>query len=210
MSDDQTDRLGVVSLVQIQPSGLIIETPGKTSNGYFYDPSRRVEVETLEITPLGIEATLPGGEHVLDIHHIDHPDKAYDPDDLVSIGFTAHYEAMRNEFGEHMVDGVAGENIIIDFPEEVWRADLGDRLGIENQETGEIARLEMVEPAAPCVEFSHFCAQRQYQEIATPRLREILRYLGKGRRGFLLLLDRAHGVVTVRPGDRVFRLNGSV
>ena len=64
--------LGKVKLVQVQPSGLIIETP----SGYFYDASRRVEVDRLLISSKGIEATTPEGEHVLDIHHIDDGDKA--------------------------------------------------------------------------------------------------------------------------------------
>ena len=79
-------ELGSVKLTQLQPSGLIIETP----SGYFYDASRRVKVDQLKITPLGIEAITSEGEHVLDIHHIDHPDKAYDNDDLVCIGCTSH------------------------------------------------------------------------------------------------------------------------
>ena len=87
-------ELGKVKLVQVQPSGLIIETP----SGYFYDVSRRVEVEKLIITSLGIEATTADGEHVLDIHHINHPDKEYDDDDLVSIGFTSHYASDERTF----------------------------------------------------------------------------------------------------------------
>ena len=107
-------ELGRVKLTQLQPSGLIIET----SSGFFYDASRRVVVDRLKITQLGIEAITPEGELVLDIHHINHPDKAYDDDDLVCIGFTSHYDAMRDRFGDHMVDGIAGENIIIDFAGE--------------------------------------------------------------------------------------------
>ena len=58
---------------------------------------------------------------MLDIHHdINHPDKAYDDDDLVSIGFTSHYKAMRERFGAHIEDGTAGENIIIEYDQEVW------------------------------------------------------------------------------------------
>jgi hypothetical protein len=193
----------MVSLVQLQPRGLIIEAPQPPPR-YFYDAGRRVEVDRLEITPQGIQATLPTGEQVLDIHHLDHPDKAYEDDDLVCIGFTAHYDAMRAKFGEHMVDGIAGENIIIDYPDEVWPGDLGRVLAIENQDTGEVATLEMVSFAEPWVEFSRFCARRQLDEIAAHRLGEILRFLGNGRRGFLLVLDDALEVVTVRPGDRVF------
>lgn len=203
MSNKEPRPLGMVSLVQLQPSGLIIEAPQPPPR-YFYDASRRVEVDRLEITPRGIQAILPTGEQVLDIHHLDHPDKAYEDDDLVCVGFTAHYDAMRAEFGEHMVDGIAGENIIIDHPDEVWPGDLGEVLAIENQDTGEVATLEMVSFAEPCVEFSRFCARRQHDEIPAHRLGEILRFLGNGRRGFLLVLDDALDVVTVRPGDRVF------
>lgn len=204
MTNERARQLGVVSLVQLQPTGLIIDVPQPAPVRSLYDASRRVEVERLEITRRGISATLPSGEQVLDIHHLDHPGKAYDDDDLVSIGFTAHYDAMRAEFGEHMVDGIAGENIIIDFPDEVWPADLGGVLAIENRDTGEVASLRTVSFAAPCVEFSRFCVRRPYEEISGHRLGEILRFLGNGRRGFLLLLDDAHDVVTVRPGDRVF------
>lgn len=99
MSNQRSRRVGVVSLVQLQPDGLIVNTPGPAPTRSFYDSSRLVEVDRLEINPRGIEATLQTGEHVLDIHHLDHPERAYH-DDLVCVGFTAHYEAMRSEFGE--------------------------------------------------------------------------------------------------------------
>jgi hypothetical protein len=87
---EKLNLLGYVKLTQLQPTGLIINTP----SGEFYDPSRRVVVDSLQISPLGIEAITPDGEHVLDIHHIDHPDKKYDNDDLVCIGFSSHYAAI--------------------------------------------------------------------------------------------------------------------
>ncbi len=193
-------ELGRIKLTQLQPSGLIIETP----SGYFYDATRLVVVDRLQITPLGIEATTPEGEHVLDIHHINHPDKAYDNDDLVCIGFTSHYNAMRARFGDHMVDGIAGENIVIDFEEEVWPGDLGSQIGIENAATGELALLDMVSFAAPCEEFSHFAAQSQHKKLPADELKSILHFLGNGRRGYLLVLSKNQEEVTVQPGDKVF------
>lgn len=193
-------ELGRVKLTQLQPSGLIIET----SSGYFYDASRLVVVDRLEITPLGIEAITPEGEQVLDIHHISHPDKAYDDNDLVCIGFTSHYDAMRDRFGDHMVDGIAGENIIIDFEEEVWPEDLGSHIGIENADTGQLAVFDMVRFAAPCQEFSHFAAQSQDEKLPPETLKPVLQFLGNGRRGFLLVLNDTHDEVSVQPGDRVF------
>ncbi len=193
-------ELGYVKLVQLQPSGLIIETP----SGYFYDASRRVEVDRLIINSLGIEATRANGEHVLDIHHIDHPDKAYDDDDLVSIGFTSHYEAMRERFGEHMVDGSAGENIIIEYDQEVWLDDLGQQIAIENKDTGRRLLLDALSFAAPCDEFSHFVANSQYERLPAADLKATLQFLNNGRRGFLLALSGGQETATVQAGDKVF------
>jgi hypothetical protein len=193
-------ELGRVKLLQVQPSGLIIKTP----TGHFYDASRRLEVDSLFITPLGIEADTPDGKHVLDIHHISHPDKAYDNDDLVCIGFTAHYEAMRDRFGEHMVDGIAGENIIIEYEDEVWPDDLDLHLAIENQESGNRTLLDLVSFAAPCREFSHFATQSQHQDLPANKLKAALQFLGNGRRGFLLLLSEGQETAVVRRGDKVF------
>jgi len=196
--------LGFVKLVQLQPSGLIIET----ASGYFYDASRRVEMDRLLLTSKGIEATTPEGEHVLDIHHINHPDKEYDNDDLISIGFTSHYEAMRTRFGEHMVDGIAGENIIIEYGEEVWPEDLGQQIGIENTETGRMVLLDLVSFAAPCDEFSHFAARSQNERLQPAELKATLQFLNNGRRGFLLVLSKGQETAMIQPGDRVYVLNG--
>ncbi len=193
-------ELGRVALVQLQPSGLIIEKDG----GYSYDVTRRVEVDELIINSKGIEAVTSDGGIVLDIHHLDHPDKEYDEDDLVSIGFTSHYQKMRERFGEHMVNGSAGENIIIDFPGEVWLEDLGGKLAFENQDTGELLVLKDLQVAQPCDEFSHFAAQSQDDRLPAGELKEILQFLGKGRRGFLMVLETGQASGIVRPGDLVF------
>lgn len=193
-------ELGRVKLVQLQPTGLVIDTP----SGSFYDVSRRVEVDGIQISPLGIEATTREGEHVLDIHHINHPDKAYDEDDLVCIGFTSHYKAMRARFGEHMVDGSAGENIIIEAAKEIWPEDLSKHLTIENQDTGQLTRFSLQRVAAPCSEFSHFVNNSQHERLPADKLKATLQFLGNGRRGFLLVMDIGQETATVRPGDRVF------
>jgi len=197
--DNKIKGLGIVKLVQIQPNGLIIDTP----DGDFYDATRRVEVDRLFITPLGIEAVLPTGEPVLDIHHINHPDKAY-KDDLISIGFTSHYAAMRQRFGEHMQDGTAGENIIIESDREIWLDDLGQQVVIENAETGKQTLLNILRIATPCNEFSHFAANSQGQRLPAADLKNTLQFLNKGRRGFLLALADGQENVIVQAGDRFF------
>jgi len=196
---NQIKELGKVKLVQVQPSGMVIDTP----TGDFYDVTRRVEVESLVISPLGIEAVLPTGEHVLDIHHINHTDKAY-KDDLISIGFTSHYAAMRERFGEHIQDGTAGENIIIEYDEEVWLDDLGQQVIIENAETSQRAVLDILRIATPCNEFSHFAANSQHQRLPAAELKNTLQFLNHGRRGFLLALADGQENIVVKAGDRVF------
>ena len=200
----QMKELGKVKLVQIQPNGLIIDTP----NGDFYDATRRVEVDSLIITSLGIEAVLPTGEPVLDIHHINHPDKAY-KDDLISIGFTSHYEAMRERFGSHLQDGTAGENIIIESDREIWLDDLGQQVIIENAETGGQTLLDILRIAKPCNEFSHFAANSQHERLPADELKSTLQFLNHGRRGFLLALAEGQENVTVKAGDRVFAIHRS-
>jgi len=192
--------LGTVKLVQLQPDGLIVERP----SGYFYDVSRRVEVDQLLINSRGIEAIALSGERVLDIHHLDHPDKEYDDDDLICIGFTSHYDKMRGRFGDHMVYGSAGENVIIEFSDEVWLDDLGEKLAFENQDTGQMLILEQPQVAEPCEEFSHFAAQKQEERLPGSELKEILQFLSDGRRGFLLVLAKGQEEGSVRPGDKVY------
>ena len=196
---DQIKELGKVKLVQIQPNGLIVETP----SGDLYDATRLVEVDRLLITPLGIEAVLPTGEPVLDIHHINHPHKAY-KDDLISIGFTSHYAAMRERFGEHMQDGTAGENIIIESDREIWLDDLGQQVVIENAQTGQQTLLDFLRIATPCTDFSHFAANSQHQRLPAAELKSTLQFLNHGRRGFLLALADGQETVAVQAGDRVF------
>jgi len=196
-------ELGKVKLVQLQPSGLIIETqPGE----YFYDSSRRLEVDQIIINSKGIEAIDADGKNVLDIHHLDHPDKEYDDDDLVCIGFTSHYEAMREKFGDHMVDGIAGENIIIEYEDEVWVEDIGDQIAIENKETGQRIVMDLLSFAAPCHEFSHFTTQSQDKKLEPEKLKETLQFLNKGRRGFLLVLSEGQEPAEVSAGDLVFAI----
>jgi hypothetical protein len=106
-----------------------------------------------------------------------------------------------------MVNGIAGENIIIEYSEEVWPDDLSQKLGIENQDKGEMANFEMVSFVSLCVEFSKFYMQSQYKKIPANKITDILKFLGNGRRGFSLVTNKLHDVINVRPGDKVFVLS---
>lgn len=103
-----------------------------------------------------------------------------------------------------MVDGIAGENIIIEYNKEVWTEDLGPQIAIENTETGQMTLLDLVCFAAPCDEFSHFAAQSQDKRLPAADLKSTLKFLNNGRRGFLLVLRDGHEAAAVQAGDRVF------
>ena len=192
-------ELGRVKLTQVQPVGLIIET----SSGSTYDASRRVEVDRLFITSQGIEATTPDGERVLDIHHMAHPQTRYLGDDDISIGFTSHYGAMRSRFGEHLVDGIAGENIIVECEDEIWLEDLGQQIAIVNPETRRETLLDVKSFSSPCEEFCHFAAQFQHERLPSDKLKATLQFMGNGRRGFLFVLSDGQGSAEVLQGDSV-------
>jgi hypothetical protein len=95
-------------------------------------------------------------------------------------------------------------HIIIQAEKEIWPEELGQRIGFESSETGDITFLDVVKFAAPCEEFSHFAAQSQHQRLPAAELKATLQFLGNGRRGYLLVLSDGQEPVIVQPQDRVF------
>ena len=103
-----------------------------------------------------------------------------------------------------MIDGIAGENIIIDYDQEIWTDDIGQQIAIKNAETCQQALLDFVKFAAPCNEFSHFAAKSQHESLPAADLKSTLQFLNNGRRGFLLVLSEGQKTATIQPGDSVF------
>ncbi|HLX38968.1 MAG TPA: hypothetical protein VKR42_00465 [Ktedonobacteraceae bacterium] len=193
-------ELGRIKQVQIQPSPLKVES----SDVGYYDPTPLLVVESLELTPDGIFGITAKQKRVIDVHHIDHPTSGnlYGTNG-VSFGFTSHYETMRTQFGEHMVDGCAGENILIETDALITLSDLGNRIVIQSEETGQFVYLTKFKVAAPCVEFSQFAANHGLPLDAAP-LKATLQFLHQGRRGFYATAEAQEMPVLVKAGDRVF------
>ena len=105
-----------------------------------------------------------------------------------------------------MADGVAGENIIIEYDREVWMDDIGQQFAIESAKTGKRTLLDVVKFAAPCGEFSHFAANSQDRKLSAAELKSVLQFLNNGRRGFLLVMSEGQEEATVQAGDRVFAI----
>jgi hypothetical protein len=191
--------IGQIKLVQIQRASL---KAGQRPHAY-YDPAALLEVARLRLTPAGARGVTADGHEFVDVHNSSHPNsKQRTGENELSFGFTSHYQAMRAEFGPHLTDGCAGENILIES-ERIWRlSDLGTQLAIERAD-GSLVRLANLLVAAPCVEFSRF-AQISDRPLAADELRATLQFLNDGMRGFYARLAEDQDDAIVQAGDLVY------
>ena len=192
-------EIGQIKQVQVQRASLKAgERPYR-----YYDPAPLLVVDGLLLSPGGVVGLSAGGEQVIDVHHADHPtSKNVRGVNGISIGFTSHYQAMRERYGPHLTDGIAGENILVGTDRTLLLADLGARLAIQTA-AGALLYLAELLVAAPCVEFSQFAA-RQGEQLPPEALKETLQFLHDGRRGFYATLTGEPDRAIVRAGDRVF------
>ncbi|HNP70789.1 MAG TPA: hypothetical protein PLO33_03845 [Kouleothrix sp.] len=189
-------EIGRVALAQIQRSSLKVgQKPFR-----YYDPAPLLAVPRLRLTPSGAVG-ISGDDELLDVHNRQHAATRNQGPNSLSFGFTSHYAAMRDRFGQHLADGVAGENILIASERAFALADLGAALLIRGDD-GREARLTDLIVAAPCVEFSQFACLAD-GPLTPEQLRAALQFLNDGVRGFYARLADGPGA-EVRPGDRVF------
>lgn len=191
--------LGSIIRLQIQTR------PLKVGDGRFrrYEPAAIVPVESLDITPDGVAATIDG-ERVIDVHNTAHPLSRNRGGNAVSVCFSGHYAEMRERFGATIRDGIAGENVLIAFDGLIGEDDLDPGLAIET--AGGLAHLEQIIVAAPCVEFSRYALA--YPDGVRPdhSVAEALQFLNDGMRGYYASVPAP---ATLRVGDRVFvRVDG--
>ena len=193
-------EIGRIKLLQVQQSRLKVK---QQPYGY-YDPTLLLTVKSLLLSPDGVIGVTTDGRQVIDVHHVEHPaSRNHKGVNGVSVGFTSHYEAMRSKFGDHVADGCAGENILVEAENILRLADLGKRLVIQMQNTGELIYLTRLKVAAPCVEFSLFVASHG-MALPANQLKETLQFLDGGKRGFYATAEGQSDEMLVRTGDRVF------
>lgn len=188
--------LGTVVRLQVQRSRL---KPG-TAPARRYDPTPLLQVAELAIGPRGVVG-LVGHERVLDVHHADHPDSRNSRlRNGVSVLPRTHYDRMRATYGPHVVDGSAGESLLLDTAGPLTAEDLGGDLELETTSGGRLA-LGSVLAATPCVEFSRFVLRVEGFEV-DDAVRQALIDLDGGTRGFYLVV---HGEGRVAAGARLWR-----
>jgi hypothetical protein len=190
-------EIGLVVQVQVQRSWLKV----RDGTRRVYDPAPLLVVSHLHLETGGVVGFTDDGGEIIDVHHVAHPiSRNRGGLNGVSIGFTAHYEAMRARFGDHLSNGCAGENILVETRRSQSLADLGSRLVFCADRDSTQVTLEAVQVAPPCVEFSHFVSGQQ--EMTPEQVRETLRFLHNGQRGFYASLTGSQRG-TVAAGDRL-------
>jgi len=192
--------IGSVARLQIQRSSLKIgQKPHRV-----YDTSPLLSVEQLSVSPGGVIALLPDNRTAIDVHNTRHPHSQNAGPNGVSIGFTPNYAGMRERFGDHMTDGCAGENILIETGESLELSDLERGVMIRCSAAGADLRLGDILVAQPCVEFSRYTLRMPEAEKGSPEIKETLQFLEHGTRGFYATPSNHGEPLVVSIGDRVY------
>lgn len=189
--------LGPLVRLQVQRSSLKVgEKPLRS-----YDPAPLLAVGRLALSPEGALGSAPDGGWIVDVHHRGHPaTKNADGLHGVSVGFTAHYDAMRRRFGERLTLGCAGENLIAETAGQLSFDDVARGLAILAPDGTERVRLKVLEVAHPCRPFTGWALGGTVESAV---LKEHLQFLEGGMRGFYC---NAEGTGTVQVGDLLVAL----
>lgn len=171
-------EIGRLVRLQVQRSSLKTgEKPNRV-----YDPEPILSVDEIWISPDGILGRGPEGSWVVDVHHRAHPETKND-DGLhgISVGFTGHYEAMRERFGARIAPGCAGENLLAETAGRVPLERIAGGLAVVAPDGRERLRLEVLQVAHPCRPFTGWALGRQVEPEA---LKAHLQFLDGGTRGY--------------------------
>ncbi len=199
-------EIGRIKRLQVQRSRLKLgEKPDR-----YYDPAPLLPVSRLLLMAKGVIGVTADGEQIIDVHNADHPEtRNVNGCNGISIGFSSHYAAMRDHFGVHLIDGIAGENILVETGARQSLADLERGVAIQSAAAGQMIYLKDLLVATPCVEFSRFAATGitgMVPPLANTELKEALQFLDAGQRGFYATLAEAQEPVAIQAGDSVFAL----
>jgi hypothetical protein len=164
-----------------------------------YRPAAIVPVDRLLTGPRGVHGVTGDDEEILDVHHQDHP-RSRDRKGRAGVLFmgTGDYRALRERYGDHVVDGIAGETVLLDAPAGLARLGLPPVATVFTAD----GPLEWhdVREAEPCVEFSRFCLRQEPSPVVDDAVRQALVDLDRGARGYRAVAANSG---TIRLGDVV-------
>lgn len=171
-----------------------------------YTPEQHLKsVEFMRLNADGVQGVTSDSSILPDVHNRSHPRSKYRGNNGISIGFTSHYNAIRERFGDHMTDGIAAEAILVDC-DEMIPLEVIERGIVIVGDDREIT-IGPWEVAHPCAPFSKYCLQ--FPEDAKPdkRITETLQFLEDGMRGFLAVYPESADPVEIHLGDTVYVLD---
>jgi hypothetical protein len=172
------ELIGTVVRLQVQCSRL---KPGPATTR-FYDPSPLLEVAAVDVGPRGVVGVTESGP-VVDVHHADHPDSRNRRlTNGLSLLPRPHYASLRARFGSHLVEGVAGESVLLDTPVSWDPPGPTGELVLETAD-GEHLALADVVPIRPCIEFARWCLRRPVGPV-DDEVQATMQLLDDGARGY--------------------------
>lgn len=119
----------------------------------------------------------------IDVHHQDHPEsRDRKGKGGISIMGTGDYARLRQQYGDHLVDGIAGESVLVEAPEGLAERTFPADFSIRTA-SGSI-RFRIGRVADPCVEFSRFCLGEPPSPEVSDSVRKALVDLDNGHRGY--------------------------
>lgn len=191
-------RIGTIKFVQIQQESLKEHLP---DGSRAYNPLPLLRLNRIKLTVDGVIGITDSGDEIIDVHNTRHPNSRYRGDNPISMGFTSHYDKMRDELGDHLTDGIAGESIIVDC-DTIYTPDvLNHQIVIKDETQGSMIYLNEVIPAPPCEPFSRFARARQ---LSPPETKATLQFLSHGTRGFYMKLEGSPDNTLIQTGDSVY------
>jgi hypothetical protein len=145
-----------------------------------------------------------GEAWLLDVHHVAYPMERNGAPRALSMGFTGHYDLMRERFGDRAADGVAAENIIVDAEGRVRLEDVAEGLVIQTQGGSHV---ELADPrvAEPCRQFTSYLLGLPEMALRE-QIQDDLEFLGEGMRGFVMAAPEVAAPVEFAVGDEVWTL----
>lgn len=180
--NEEWTAIGEITLLQIQLHVM-------TDRGS-YETDALVECDRLRLTDDGVYG-FSEGTWIVDRHHQHHPDAKYwHADEVLSFGFSSHYEHMWNTFRRTAL-GRGGENVIVEATQMMTQDAIAGGLRIETPH----GAIEFMSPqvAEPCVEFTRYMTNQPDADARELKpSRELLR---NGVRGFVV------GVNDLEPFD---------
>ncbi|WP_376794786.1 hypothetical protein [Thermogemmatispora sp.] len=200
--EDELLPLGPIVGLQVQTAPLKVAESEEEEPRY--DPAPLHPVAQLWLSVDGAFALLPDGRRLLDVHHRAHPrSRNRGGKNGISLGFTAHYRAMRARFGDHLRDGCAGENILIATEQPVSLELLANGLLIVGSSRDRRVALTRLRVARPCLEFTRFALGPEAVLASPLELKAALQFLDRGQRGFYATCPSAEALA-ISCGDQVF------